>query len=222
LQPSNSVQSFGGKVPGSVTAVALKIRPGVVAGISGIAIGSLVAVGTLQRTSYPHWAAANLDSEISVATWFSAGLLWIAAFWWLLVAVNANPPSLALWFWWPILAWLALDEGNAFHERLERWAGIDWQLLYIPVMSVAAGTWALVVRRFRGERRIVELMIGGAAGWGVALILELVQNWGGAPVSAPIYNPAMIIEEALEMIGSTLVLVAAMLALGHVVELDGT
>ena len=44
-------------------------------------------------------------------------------------------------------------------------------------------------------------------------MLELVQNWGGEPVQAAIYNPTMIAEEALEMIGSAVLLLAAILAL---------
>jgi hypothetical protein len=108
---------------------------------------------------------------------------------------------------------LALDEGSAIHERLERWSGIDWQLLYIPMMGIAAVAWWGVVRRYRNQARIAALLMAGAAFWIVVLILELVQSWGGSPVQAAIYVPTMIIEEALEMIGSTVLLIAAILAL---------
>lgn len=198
---------------GRVATLALKPKPVAVLVVGVVVIAVLVMFGILQRVSYPQWAAANLDSEVSVATWYSAALLWVASFWWLLVAVNARPRSRALWVWWLILGWLALDEGNAFHERLERWTGVDWQLLYMPLMAVAGWTWVLVVRRFRSDGRIVGLLIGSAAVWAIALVLELGQNWGGAPVRASIYDPAMIIEEALEMSGSLLLLVAAMFAL---------
>lgn len=197
----------------------LRVNPLTVAIAGGIMISVFVVFGTLQRVSFPGWAAANLDSEVSVATWFSAMLLWLGAFWWFLVAFNAQPRSRALWVWWPILAWLALDEGNAFHERLERWIGVDWQLLYIPLMAVAGVTWALVVRRFRFDARIVGLLVGAASAWGIALVLELVQNWGGVPIRASIYDPTMIVEEALEMVGSLQLLIAAMLALRVVAKL---
>jgi hypothetical protein len=49
-------------------------------------------------------------------------------------------------------------------------------------------------------------------------MLELVQNWGGAPVRAEIYVPTMIAEEALEMVGSVVLLMAGMLALGRAVR----
>jgi len=199
--------------PGRVVVLASRVPDVAVAVVSGVAIGVFVVMGILQRVAFPEWGAANLDSEMSVATWFSATLLWTAAFWWLLVAVTVRPRSLAIWTWWLVLAWLALDEGSAIHERLERWSGIDWQLLYLPVMGIAAFAWWGVVRRYRSQARIAAVLMAGAAAWIVVLILELVQNWGGSPAQAAIYVPTMITEEALEMIGSTLLLIAGILAL---------
>lgn len=181
-------------------------------------IGLFVVLGVLQRVSYPYWSFANLDSEVSVATWFSATLLWAAAIWWMFVAVSHRPTSVALWVWWPVLAWLAFDEGTAVHEKLERWSGIDWQIIYLPVMILGAAAWVGVVRTFRQQKRVVALLVTTAAVWTVALTFELVQNWGGSPVQAGIYVPTMIAEEALEMIGSVALIVAAVLALRLSIE----
>jgi hypothetical protein len=207
LTTSRRFVVLASRVPGAVIAV-----------VSGIAISVLVVAGILQRTAFPEWSAANLDSEVSVATWFSAALLGAAAFWWLLVGVTARPRSLAVWMWWPVLAWLALDERTAIHERLERLSGIDWQLLYVPVMGLAAVAWWGVVRRYRSQARVVALFVVGAAVWIVVLLLELVQNWGGSPVQEAIYVPTMITEEAFEMVGSTVFLIGAILALGRSVQ----
>ncbi len=207
LTNSKRLVMLASRVPGAMVAV-----------VSGITISVFVVMGILQRTAFPEWSAANLDSEVSVATWFSAALLGAAAFWWLLVAVADRPGSLAVWMWWPVLAWLALDERNAIHERLERLSGIDWQLLYVPVMGLAAVAWWGVVRRYRSQARVVALFVLGATVWIVVLLLELVQNWGGSPVQAAIYVPTMITEEALEMVGSTVFLIAAILALGRSVQ----
>ena len=198
---------------GRVVVLASRVPDVAVAVVSGVAIGVFAVMGILQRVAFPEWGAANLDSEMSVATWFSATLLWAAAFWWLLVAVTVRPRSLAIWTWWLVLAWLALDEGSAIHESLERWSGIDWQLLYLPVMGIAAFAWWGVVRRYRSQARIAAVLMAGAAAWIVVLILEFVQNWGGSPAQAAIYVPTMITEEALEMIGSTVLLIAGILAL---------
>ena len=89
-----------------------------VAVVSGITISVFVVMGILQRTAFPEWSAANLDSEVSVATWFSAALLGAAAFWWFLVGVADRTGSLSAWMLWPVLAWFALDEVTAIHERL--------------------------------------------------------------------------------------------------------
>ena len=201
-----------------IAALASRVPAVAVAAVSGVGIGVLVVMGILQRVAFPDWGLANLDSEVSVATFFSAALLWATAFWWLLVAMTVRPRSTAIWVWWAVLAWLALDEGNAIHEKLERWLETDWQLLYIPVMGIAALAWWGLVRRYRSQPRIAALLIAGAAVWVAVLMLELVQNWGGAPVQAAIYVPTMITEEALEMIGSAVLLIAGMLALQKAVD----
>ena len=201
-----------------IAAVASRVPAAVVAVVSAVGIGVFVVMGILQRVAFPDWGLANLDSEVSVATFFSAALLWATAFWWLLVATTVRPRSPATWVWWAVLAWLALDEGSAIHEKLERWLETDWQLLYIPVMGLAALAWWGVVRRYRSEPRIAALLVAGAAVWVAVLTLELVQNWGGAPVQAAIYVPTMITEEALEMIGSAVLLIAGMLALQKAVD----
>jgi len=78
--------------------------------------------------------------------------------------------------------------------------------------------WWGVLRRYRDQTRIAVPLIVVAAVWFVALALELVQNWGGAPIQASIYDPAMILEEALEMVGATALLVAATSALRRAVQ----
>lgn len=189
-----------------------------VVAVAALGIGLLVVMGILQRVAFPDWGLANLDSEVSVGTFFAAALLWATAFWWLLVAMTVRPRSTAAWVWWAVLAWLALDEGNAIHEKLERWLETDWQLLYIPVMGIAALAWWGVVRRYRSQPRIAALLVAGAMAWITVLALELVQNLGGAPVRAEIYVPTMIAEEALEMVGSVVLLMAGMLALRRAVR----
>jgi len=204
--------------PGRVATLASKVPPAAIAAIAGVGIGVVIVVGILQRVAFPEWGFANLDSEASFATRFSSTLLWAAAFWWFLVTVTSRPRSLALWIWWPVLAWLALDEGSAIHERVERWSGIDWQILYVPVMALAVVAWWGVIRRYRDQTRIAVPLIVVAAVWFVALALELIQNWGGAPIQASIYDPTMILEEALEMVGATALLVAAASALRRAVQ----
>lgn len=190
-----------------------KVRAPIIAVVSGAAVTVFAILGILQRTAYPQWDLANLDSELSIATYFSATLLWAAAAGWLLVALATRPRARSLWIWGGVLAWLALDEGAAIHERIEKWSGIDWQILYLPILGVAAVAWWGVVRSHRNERSTRVLLIAGALCWAATLLLELIQHWGGEPATEIIYNTTMITEEVLEMVGSTVFVIAAVLAL---------
>ena len=198
------------------------IRTSHVGLVAGVGITVFVVLGILQRTLYPTWTAANLDSEASVATWFAATLLWVAAIYWALLATTKRPRAWPTVAWSAVLVLLALDEGNGFHEAVERGTGIDWQILYLPVMGIAAFAWWRVVRQL-SPSPTATLLIAGAGAWVVTLALELVQHWGGTPIRATIYDPAMITEEALEMIGSTFILMAGLSALRVVTKAsDGT
>lgn len=195
-----------------VTTHAASIRPLAATLVAGAGILVFVTLGILQRTLYPTWSAANLDSEGSAATWFAAGLLWAAAISWFLVAFAERPRRTVVFVWSGVIGLLALDEANAFHEALERSSGIDWQILYLPVLVLAGLVWWRIMRGFE-KTPIATLLVGGATAWGVVLVLELVQNWGGPPVRAEIYDPTMITEEGLEMVGSTLTFLAGLAAL---------
>ncbi|MCP3975661.1 MAG: hypothetical protein GY720_14340 [bacterium] len=188
------------------------IRPSTATLVAGCGILVFVILGTLQRTLYPDWRAANLDSEASVATVFAAVLLWAAAISWILVALIDRPRRWYMAGWSALLVLMALDEANAFHEALERRMEVDWQILYLPILLLGGVMWWRVVMRWVPSR-IASLLLAGAGTWAVTLILELVQNWGGPPVRASIYDPTMIAEEGLEMIGSTLIFTAGLFAL---------
>ena len=56
-------------------------------------------------------------------------------------------------------------------------------------------------------------MMTGAVAWAAALLLELIQNWGGPPIDWTWYSPLMIAEETIEMAGSMLIVMAALLVL---------
>lgn len=185
------------------------VRPAMFAASAGLAIAGLAFFGVLQRTAYPSWQLANLDAEASVGTTVSATLLWIAAVAWLLVGVLVRPHRAVVWTWAGTLVFIALDEGVAIHEKLERWSGIDWQALYVPVMAAGAvAVWRVI--RFDLRSPSSRLLIATFAAWAVVLALELIQNWGGEPLGASLYDPTMIIEEVLEMVGAAAAAVAAL------------
>jgi len=155
----------------------------------------------------------NLDEEGTPATNFSALLLLFAAAAALLAAeteIGRGAPrgiliGLGLFF-----AFMAIDEHQALHEKLEREAGIDWQILYVPVVLPAAAAGLLALRSlFRVHRLAAGLFAAGAAAWVLAIALEAYQ-WGGE--GDFLLHPGTIVpEELLEMSGS------ALLALGLLV-----
>ena len=208
--PQQPLARFG--VPRLIDKVST-FRVGVIAVVSGAVITVFAILGILQRTAFPSWDLANLDSELAIATYFSAALLWTAAAFWLLVALSTRTRVRSLWFWWPVLAWLALDEGIAIHERVEKWSGVDWQILYLPILAIAAIAWWGVVRTYRNQQHINRWLLAGAVGWAFTLLLELIEHWGGEPATPILYNTAMVTEETLEMVGSTIFVIAAVLAL---------
>lgn len=114
-------------------------------------------------------------------------------------------------------AFMALDEVLSFHEGIERSAGVDWQVLYLPIFLVGgvAGIAALVA--LRGVRIAQLTFLAGGAAWFVAQVLEKIQ-WSGAGDDEPIahYNLLMVPEELLEYLGSALWFVAFVLVIRHV------
>ena len=176
-------------------------------------IALLAVFGIIQRYFIVDWKWANLDSEAAVGKWIASGLLWIAAGCWFLVAVSGRARSRAVWVWWPALAWLAFDEGNVIHERLEKWSGLDWQLIYLPVIAVAGLAGLRVLLDHRNDLTTARVLVAGGVAWVIALLLELLQNWGGPPIDWTFYSPMMISEEIIEMIGSTLFVIAGLLVL---------
>lgn len=175
-----------------------------------------------ERTGSPALDLFDLDRELGVAALVSGALLLAAG---LLIAgahreSGARLPQYALPL---LLAFMAADEFAFLHERLEERTGVDWQILYSPLILAGGVAWALVLRRW-GPRSIRgQLLLAGAAAWGVSQILEKVQ-WGPGDVPVPAYPTYMLGEEVLEAAGSACFLLAGLLALllGRAVARSGT
>ncbi|MCW2509515.1 MAG: hypothetical protein JWP68_2663 [Modestobacter sp.] len=108
------------------------------------------------------------------------------------------------------LLFMALDELLAIHEALENRTGVDWQLLYLPGLAVAAVVLVGVFRSARQDSPLaVPVLAVGLGCWVVAQALEALE-WDGATQRAG-YLPMMFSEELLEMLGTVAILVALLL-----------
>ncbi|EYR62069.1 hypothetical protein N866_12150 [Actinotalea ferrariae CF5-4] len=146
------------------------------------------------------------DWEYTVPAFYSAALLVTAA----IAGFLAGRSTLWYRFLGLGLLGMGIDELFVVHETLEYRLGVDWQLLYLPVVAIGLVVVVLVHRHMRAESRAAELfMLAGVACWGVAQLLELIQ-WDG-DVQRPGYGYMMGIEEGLEMTG-TVAFVLAFLA----------
>lgn len=170
------------------------------AGAGVIVIAALAALGVLYGDEV---RLVSLGAEFTIPAAVSGGILLMAA----LAAVLAS--SL-----WPgpranaraaialacLFALMALDEMFYFHERLETWTGIDWQVLYLPVALVGGVAWLMVLRRLLVYPHAAWLFVGGAVAWVASQGIELVQ-WDGDVL---VYPWLTFPEETLEMTGSLL------------------
>lgn len=170
-----------------------------IAPLAGVALGGAIALfGVLYGV--PAEPFTGLDAERNLPAFFSAALLVAAALLMLLHARNVQrlaPAALAA-----LLAFLAVDELRTVHETLERRTGVDWQLLYAPLLLGGAVVGTLTLGGLHLGPRLLLVLAGVT--WTVAQALEGLQ-WDGDTL---VHAWRILPEELLEMAGSALIVVA--------------
>jgi hypothetical protein len=202
-------------------------------------IGVLGVIGTAHATGIVSLPIFNLDKEGTIAQAYSGGLLLAAAGAAYVAAQSGAPARRALLMIAGVLVYMSFDEVFRIHEAIDAAVDFDWQVLYLPILAVAVAGWLGVERLVRSERVPHALWVGGAACWGVAQLLEMLQWDGvvrpgsinGAELSATEVDDAlsqasylvkMIPEELLEMSGSLMfAFVLARLAVRYARRRDG-
>jgi hypothetical protein len=150
------------------------------------------------------------DAEKSVPAAFTAGIMIATAYWawrWATrVAARSGLVFAALF------TYLGVDDWRELHEWLEWKTGVDWQVLYLPLVAVGGIAFLMMLRRLAECPRFIRgLWIAGAAVIAGALALEQVQ-WDSADVRVSGYSALMVVEEVLEMIGPALMGLALIVA----------
>lgn len=198
------------------------LEPKVVAVVLLGGVAVVGALGALQAAEGPVEAEGGpaahgflglfyLDGEYNVAAIFSAAL-WLLASLSLLAAGRARERGWRRHIWTGLAAtlfYLALDEALGLHEKLEARTGIDWQLLYLPLLVAIAAAGLYVLLQSHGTARWL-LFAAGAAAF-VAQALEVVQWDGDEPIDA--YRQLMVPEEMLEPTAAALIAVAGLMLL---------
>ena len=156
----------------------------------------------------------DLDAEGRVFALLS-GLILLAAGALVALAVVRHVAARHLALLGLLLVFMGLDEMVTIHEHLEKATGIDWILLYLPLMALG-GLAALDLVRRAADREVTALFLTGGACWAIAIVLEKLE-WptaalpNGDQVPAAHYVAMMIPEELLEITGSFLFAVALVL-----------
>lgn len=191
---------------------ALARRPARVASVLAGSIAGLALLGALYYAAGDAFSLFNPDGEGKPPAAFSAGVLLAAGG--LAVLGAARAPR------WPaawraigaFLIYMGFDEGLLIHERLQSLTGVDWLTLYRPLVVVVAPVWLAVAWSLRRERLAAALWVGGACCWAVAQGFEMLA-WDHSGGHVGPWQLLTTTEEALESAGSSLWLLAILIAL---------
>lgn len=176
------------------------ILAGVIVSLGVLGVLAVPAHG--QDDTWLRWV--DLDRELNLPMLFSAFLL-AANGWLVYLLVRAGRLKRAVLGLAVFFVFMAFDEMLKIHETLEKWTGIDWQILYLPLVLAAGIGWLFLW--LKGDWPARLLWTGGAACWVLAQGLEAIQ-WGGFEGDQRVdgYMVMMVAEELLEMAGSSLFL----------------
>lgn len=173
--------------------------------IGGLAVIVILGIlGIVHVSGVAHTWIVDLDAEFNVPALWSGGLLLTAA----LLAIELRHherlrPVMGLA---GLLGFMGIDEIATLHEHLERWSGVRWELLYVPLVALAALAVGVSWTRLGDTPWARPALAAGAACWVGAQALELAAWDGTTPVAA--YDLLMVTEELGEMVGSLMFVVA--------------
>ena len=191
-------------------AAEIAIALGIAIALLGIA-GAVVGTDAYQGEGSIWDRMFSLVNEKTVPTFFSGAILFAGGLCAMVAARVRLYGMHRLWIaFGALLIFMSADEVFQIHEHIETATGIDWEQPYAVVAIGAAFVWFNVLRRMEPFPR--SLMIAGAVGWAISFVLEDAE-YDSADHRVSGFAVMAIIEELGEMIGSSLWLLAIVIAL---------
>ena len=116
-----------------------------------------------------------------------------------------------------LLAFMGFDELLMIHERVEFETGIDFQILYLPVVAVGGLGYLLLLARMPRWSLAQVMWLSAAALWFASQILE---NLEYDPDDLEVHGFVVLddIEKVFQFTGSALFLLVALLALERAIN----
>ncbi len=142
----------------------------------------------------------DFDRELNAIAFFSSSLLIFTGFFLWDVGKSIASGSRIILILAAIFLFMGFDEFLKIHETLEKLSGINWQILYLPIILLAGIGWFRVLLCDGVSNRFFWIL--GATCWAVSQLLEAAQWTWGEDEKASNYDTLMVIEESLEMLGS--------------------
>lgn len=162
------------------------------------------ALGLKEKFGFHYWQLAffDLDEEESFGTWFSSGLLLIAALLFMQQARNLRAQGEAWHKWWLILGIgfcvLSIEEIVGIHEWTNSMMGdTPWTVIGFQIFSLAALVYLPFLWHYRWRTGLL-LLLAGCIYAGGALGVE---HFTDSEVNSLHYNMWTALEEGLEMLG---------------------
>ena len=202
--------SFVGAALTRLDRVALRVAPARAALVLAALVALFTILGSLEQLGAP-LGLFDLDREGRPPAAFSGAVLVAAGvLGWLIGDTAAEVKFRGRWrAIATLLVFLGVDEVLTIHESLADVTGVFWQILYVPIGLLAGVIWLMVLSRLpRGSRERL-LFVGAPLAWLISQVLEAIQR---DPDEVSGYAIMATAEESLEMVGSTMFLLALLIA----------
>jgi hypothetical protein len=185
----------------SLARVVTAIHPHAAA-VALIGATSLIALtGALASHLDLESGVLRVNAEQSIASYYSSGLLFAAAALALLTGQEHETESLPWTLVALTLAVVGFSEAAELHERVEVRTDLPAPIVLAPLGAVGAYSWMRTIPTMRERPPSLALFSAGVAGWVVSLASDPFHaSWKS------------VVEESLEMGGSTLVVLGLLVA----------